>query len=509
MIGKNNNKSIPLFLGIVAVLSLCAFLPNITLAQSAAPNAETQSASVYPNNINADIYGQVSPNGAYTDVWFEYGLSSGLGGNNFCNQNVGSTNSMSVRCFISSLQPNKTYYYRVIARNNNGISFGTTLSFNTSGNSYSNSTSTYNQNSNQYYYNQNSNQTYGAPPLVWTQQVSSVSDVAASLNANVDPNGGNNTSFWFQYGTTSSLGSVTTTQYLGNGSSSINVSNYTYGLLPNTTYYYQAVAQNDKSSVPSLGSILNFRTSSSQQYQTPSPTPSIVVAASPAPSVSPVSKNTGVTVINNTSGSRPPISKAIGANLLSSTGNINPVSLETDKSKPSPGDEFNYTVNYTNKSDYRVNGVVLRVILPAEVEYISSSVPPTTVSGGMLLFNLGIVDPNSQIFITVRVKVSENAKPGSNLIFTLILEYTDFLGNSQSASSYLTVQVGEKNQNLSGSIAGLIGGLGSGFMPLLWMALGTFVVWVICYIVYRKYFKNGNGNGHSNVATYRPPPTVQ
>ena len=130
----------------------------------------------------------------------------------------------------------------------------------------------------------------------------------------------------------------------------------------------------------------------------------------------------------------------------------------------------------------------------------------------MLVYNLGNIEPGNQTFITVTVRVKDAARAGSNLIFTVILEYN----NGQSLSAYLTVQVGEPRNaagpDIGGALAGLIADLGDSWYLLVWLALGTFIIWLIAFIAYKKYWKNGNGNGngngYSNQGAYRPPPTA-
>jgi hypothetical protein len=69
---------------------------------------------------------------------------------------------------------------------------------------------------------------------------SSITSNGATLNGNINPNG-TDTVAYFAYGTTTSLGSTTTPQDLGSGSSAVPFSFGLSGLQPGTTYYYQVV----------------------------------------------------------------------------------------------------------------------------------------------------------------------------------------------------------------------------------------------------------------------------
>ncbi len=95
------------------------------------------------------------------------------------------------------------------------------------------------------------------PPTVDTYAPSGVSQNSATANAVINPRGAQTTA-WFEFGTTSSLGLTTTAQPVGTGSSSLSFSSFMAGLQPNTTYYYRAVAQNAFGSAQ--GSVLSFVT---------------------------------------------------------------------------------------------------------------------------------------------------------------------------------------------------------------------------------------------------------
>jgi hypothetical protein len=97
----------------------------------------------------------------------------------------------------------------------------------------------------------------GTVPVVTAESATSVTASNATLSASVNP-GGLATSYYFEYGTTTNYGSVTTTNTLAAGNSSITVSNALSGLLPGTLYHYQVVATN--SAGPGLGGDATFTT---------------------------------------------------------------------------------------------------------------------------------------------------------------------------------------------------------------------------------------------------------
>jgi hypothetical protein len=75
-----------------------------------------------------------------------------------------------------------------------------------------------------------------------------VSDSAATLYGYVNPNG-QETSYAFQYGTTTSYGSQTTLASAGNGTESMKVSQSVSGLAAKTTYHYRIIATNPSGTV--------------------------------------------------------------------------------------------------------------------------------------------------------------------------------------------------------------------------------------------------------------------
>jgi hypothetical protein len=74
----------------------------------------------------------------------------------------------------------------------------------------------------------------------YTQNVTAGS---AQLQGGVYPNG-TDTTYWWEYGTTSAYGQTTTPNDIGSGTSAVPVSDSLTGLSPGATYHYRLVAQN-------------------------------------------------------------------------------------------------------------------------------------------------------------------------------------------------------------------------------------------------------------------------
>ncbi len=112
---------------------------------------------------------------------------------------------------LTGLTGATTYHYRTVATSSIGTTFGPDQTFTTAG---------------------------GAPPLATTTLATFVGAAGANLNASVNPNGFS-TNVVFEYGTTSSYGSQSSSQNIGSGTAATPVSIPVTGLQPDTTYHYR------------------------------------------------------------------------------------------------------------------------------------------------------------------------------------------------------------------------------------------------------------------------------
>jgi plastocyanin len=130
-----------------------------------------------------------------------------------------------------------------------------------------------------------------AAPVVSTGSATEVGDTEATLNGTVNPSE-QETSYFFEYGTTTSYGLKTTEASAGSGASPAAKSAPVTGLTPGTTYHFRLVANNATGT--SHGLDRTFRTTGGSEPPPPieppptaEPAPSAPLSAPSAPGPSP------------------------------------------------------------------------------------------------------------------------------------------------------------------------------------------------------------------------------
>ncbi|MEK7640648.1 MAG: fibronectin type III domain-containing protein [Patescibacteria group bacterium] len=209
--------------------------PQPQAAKAGAPLVTTDRYAS-PSDSTAVVIGAVNPNGALTDYWYEYGSTPSLG-NKTPNQTIGSGYSVIPSPgYIIGLTKGTTYFFRLVGENRLGKSSGAQYSFKTT---------------------QGNPAPVGSAPSAKTSAATNVTKVSASLNGQVTPNK-SQTQYWFEYGKTNDLGSVTSLVSIGDGSALLSALETLSALTPDTRYYFRLNAQNQFGITN--GAILNFRT---------------------------------------------------------------------------------------------------------------------------------------------------------------------------------------------------------------------------------------------------------
>jgi hypothetical protein len=183
-----------------------------------APTVVTEAASSV-GQTSATLKATVNPNGVeVSECKFEYGPSTAYGSSAPCTPSPGSGKSaVALSASLTSLIANTSYHFRVVARNLGGTSNGGDQTF----------------------------VTPPSPPTVETKAASSIAQTGATLNATVNPNGGEVSECKLEYGTTTSYASsAQCTPSPGSGASPVAVSASITGLSSNTTYHFRIVATN-------------------------------------------------------------------------------------------------------------------------------------------------------------------------------------------------------------------------------------------------------------------------
>jgi hypothetical protein len=192
--------------------------------------AATSSSAVAVTASSATLRGTVDPNGQDTSWHFEYGTSTSYGSATPTSQVSAATKSVSVTAAATGLAAGTTYHFRVVATNASGTTDGADRTFTTR----------------------------AAAPAATTGPAQGVGGTGATLTGTVDPRG-RSTSWYFEYGTTTSYGSRTPTRS-ESGTGARGISAGISGLSAGATYHFRLVASN--SAGTTRGTDGSFRTAS-------------------------------------------------------------------------------------------------------------------------------------------------------------------------------------------------------------------------------------------------------
>jgi len=202
-------------------------LPNLPTVVTGSASPLTQTTTT----LNATV----NPNGGeVTSCEFDYGTTEAYGKSAPCSSLPGSGNSaVAVSASVKSLSTDTTYHFRVVATNSGGTSQGADQTF----------------------------ETLPDAPTVVTKAASSITQTTATLNATVNPNGGEVSTCKFEYGTTESYeSSLPCSSLPGSGTTPVAVSAALVGLSPNTTYHFRIAATNSGGTSTDILNAQTFKT---------------------------------------------------------------------------------------------------------------------------------------------------------------------------------------------------------------------------------------------------------
>jgi hypothetical protein len=207
----------------------------VKTSAAAAPAVVTGPATGVSGTA-ATLTGSVNPNGRPATWYFEYGLNRAYGTRTPV-QNAGAgTTATGVSAPLGGLTTGRVYHFRLVATSDAGTTRGDDQTF-----------------------------SLAAAPTVTTAAASAIAPTSARLNGQVDPNG-QDTTWHFEYGTSTAYGSATPMQGAGAGTGSRGASAAISGLTPGATYHFRLVATN--ASGTTVGGDQSFATVAAPAAQT-------------------------------------------------------------------------------------------------------------------------------------------------------------------------------------------------------------------------------------------------
>jgi len=217
---------------------------RVTITWSVVPAAPavTTDAATGVTGPSATLAGSATPNGSATTYVFEYGPTLSFGSITPADDAGSGYDPVPKSETAWGLAAGTTYYFRLVASNALGTTFGTVRSFMTPG-------------------------TPQAPSVV-TQPATSVANASADLHGQVNPRA-QSTAYTFEYtrspggsqgagGTTTSFGAITPVVALDDANVPEDVSASLAGLAQDTRYYFRVVATNATGT--SAGAVQSFET---------------------------------------------------------------------------------------------------------------------------------------------------------------------------------------------------------------------------------------------------------
>ncbi|HBH87338.1 MAG TPA: hypothetical protein DDY17_07045 [Syntrophaceae bacterium] len=200
---------------------------------------------------SATLQGTIHPNGLSITWWFDYGLTPAYGKQTKSYKDADTVNVHSVSLNLSSgLTPNTTYHFRLVALSSAGVIYGRNKTFTTPFAKPTVITGTATKVTPIFKPTATigtaTKVTPASKPTVTTGTATKVTSASTTITGTVNPNG-LDTTYYFEYGPTSSYGNTipTSPESVGNGMSNVNVSaDIRDKFTPKSTYHYRIVAKN-------------------------------------------------------------------------------------------------------------------------------------------------------------------------------------------------------------------------------------------------------------------------
>ncbi len=401
---------------------------------------------------SARLRAEANPRGESTRVWFEWGRSSSNLNRETSDQSIGSSNrTTEFSASISGLDPDKTYFYRALARNSFGTVRGEIKVLDTLGDRITDR------------------------PTARTLATTGITPGSASIRGEVNPNG-NRTDAWFEWGTNpNNLTARTGVVSVGSGSGSTNVSSFLSGLSANTTYYYRVAAES--SAGTSFGAIENFRTNV------------IFIPSTPSAPVSPEVITRVVRVVQGEATA--PAEQSVK------------FTLEADKSEISKN-KIVYFVNYGNLTNGTLRDGVVEVNLPDKLEFVDSDRQVDEIRDKTLVFKLGAIRSGDRGRIEIKTK-GAGLKGGDQVTVAASLSYLNG-NNVKYIVSATDITEITKADSVGGGLTATMFNALKDFLtnPVFWLLIGL----LLLYFVYRFLTARRQPPLYPPATVYPPTPPV-
>jgi uncharacterized repeat protein (TIGR01451 family) len=338
---------------------------------------------------------------------------------------------------------------------------------------------------------------YIAPaPITFNNVVTSVATQVTNTSARCNGIGliANNalSNGWFEYGETPNLGRATVSARIGNSNSS-PFSNLLTNLKPSTRYYCRAVMQNQYGIVK--GEIVGFTTKGKvTTYVKPVTVFKRPVAKTPVKKPEIVCADGSVVSVKNQT----------SASLINQGQKLVTLSIEKVDGKLASGETVHYKVSYKNLTDTRLTGILVKVTLPSEVLFVSSTAGNYDMDTRTLILNQDTIDPYTEGAIIITASVANDAPIGKTVIANAYVAYTvPGTKTEDEVTAYVIgsiVPVTDMAHQDTGAKKVIGTNTGKSFMPtslIEWLALLAilFIIFILGRSIYASY-KEDSGDGH-------------
>lgn len=310
---------------------------------------------------------------------------------------------------------------------------------------------------------------------VLTAGASNITQTTAVLNGSYAVNLGGERSdrpqTFFQYGLSTSFGQSTPSRSHSRFSDSISVE--VGNLVPNTTYYVRAVAQNRVGIV--YGPTVSFVTLPTAAQASAGGVGSTVTVIQQPPGTVNQGGNNNQNTNTNTGNNNQNTENQENNNIQ--TGGANPVpthiSLDiTDERETfTVGDILTYQVDYKNISETDIKDVFIKVELPDNTEFLSAGEGVYLRKEHSAVFDLGELEEDEDGDVKVNVRAVTALREGTKVAAAAIVLYTNPTNASQASAVHYDInEYDSDGRPASGSTKG-------GFLP------GSFLGWLIIIII--------------------------